>query len=421
MLSLQLQSALLCVGGLLCPGEVAFAQEAQAPATEETPAAAVAPGTAVEEEPIEEVVLRAEMDTQQGREALQRAIGFLLRTQNADGSWATDVCDDLNGLGFAPDSYFAWQQASTALALLAVAHAPRTTETDFALRHGVQWLAGSRMPHRGSIWDVDSTWASLYGFSALVELAQDDRLSAPEVAEPMRRRAMEFYADLEKRQTQDGGWAYYDDPPYTTRPTWATSFCTALVLPALLDAKALDWPVDPTLAVRAQALVERCALPNGAYTYNFNLRPRPFGGESINQVPGSTGRIQVCHWALARAGLERITPDLLAEGLGQFFEYHAYLDMARRRPIPHEGWFANAGYFYFFGHYYAARVIELLPLDQRERWSRRLRYHIAKTLTDEGSCSDFMSTSYEITASTAFAALVLALGLPEIRAVEASQ
>ena len=36
-----------------------------------------------------------------------------------------------------------------------------------------------------------------------------------------------------------GGWAYYDDPPFTKQPTWATSFCTALVLPTLSRAGAV--------------------------------------------------------------------------------------------------------------------------------------------------------------------------------------
>ena len=56
-------------------------------------------------------------------------------------------------------------------------------------------------------------------------------------------------------------------------------------------------------------------------------------------------------------GVERITPEVLREGLENFFRYHQFLDHARTRPIPHEGFNANAGYFYFFGHFYAAKVI----------------------------------------------------------------
>ena len=57
------------------------------------------------------------------------------------------------------------------------------------------------------------------------------------LAEPMRTRALAYWRELEKRQTDQGGWAYYDSRPYSARPTWATSFCTALVLPSMIRAR----------------------------------------------------------------------------------------------------------------------------------------------------------------------------------------
>ena len=32
--------------------------------------------------------------------------------------------------------------------------------------------------------------------------------------------------------------------------------------------------------------------------------------------------------------------------------------IGRKRPIPHESWFAVAGYFFYYGHYYAALCLE---------------------------------------------------------------
>jgi hypothetical protein len=353
-----------------------------------------------------------DLSPESARAALDRCLGFLLSGQNSDGSWGVGVPDDVLELGFALDSYYAWNQAANALVLMALMESPPSAERRRALECGLRWLCETRRAHRGAEWDVDSTWATLYGFTCLVRAAQDPYFGAGAWRERIEGRALEFYADLVLCQTPQGGWAYYDDPPFTHKPTWATSFCTALVLPALLEAGELGWEVDPRVAERARRAVERCALPNGAYDYDVSLIPRPHGGESINQVPGSLGRIQVCNWALARAGVRRITPDVLREGLEWFFAQHAYLDMARQRPIPHEGFFANAGYFYFFGHYYAAQVIGLLPAEERELWHRRLRYHITKTLTAEGSCTDFMSSRYQVNAGTSFAALVLAAGLP---------
>lgn len=352
-----------------------------------------------------------ELGGKEGQTASTLSLVYLLSNQNEDGSWAVGVCDDINELGFAPDTYFAWQQAACGLGTMSLLAAPRTQDVNRALDRAVDWLCSSRMAHRGANWDVDSTWASLYGFTALVAVRKDGRYEGKEQAEAIQRRGLEFYQDLVVRQTIDGGWAYYDDPPFTKKPTWATSFCTALVLPALLDARDLGWPVDDQVIERATALVERCLLPNGAYSYSFNLRPRGHGGESINQVPGSLGRIQVGNWALMRAGSERVDLDAVRAGIRNFFEHHSYLDMARMRPIPHEGWFANAGYFYFFGHYYAAKAIELLPEAEREPWWRKLRYAVAKTLNQDGACSDFMSSGYMITASTSFATMALQMSL----------
>ena len=174
----------------------------------------------------------------------------------------------------------------------------------------------------------------------------------------------------------------------------------------------LAWPIDPVRVDRAEEMVRRCRLPNGAYAYDYRPIQRRLTAESINQVQGSLGRIQVGNWALAVRGVKWMTLDELRTGLEQFFRYHSYLDMARLRPIPHEGWYANAGYFYFFAHYYAARVIELLPEQEREPLRARLRAQVAKTLRPDGSTSDFLTSGYQVVAATSFAALTLELGLP---------
>lgn len=350
----------------------------------------------------------------QAEAALDRSLGYLVGTQHEDGSWGAGVPTDLRELGFAWDTFYAWNQASNSIVLLALLDAPETPERRAALEAGLVWLTEARLAPRGADWDVDSTWASLYGFVAMVSAARDERFADEEWQARLRRRGMQFYRDLEKRQTLLGGWAYYDDPPITRKPTWAVSFCTALVLPALLEAREeLGWEISREVTGRAVGALRRCKLPNGAYTYNVNLRPRGHGGTSINQVPGSLGRIQVCNWALARAGDRSITPDVVREGLEQFFTFHHFMDTTRMKPIPHEGPFANAGYFYFFGHYYAAKAIELLPVEERESWHRRLRHHVTKTQTASGKSSDFLTSGYVENACTAFASLVLSGGLAQ--------
>ena len=111
-----------------------------------------------------------------------------------------------------------------------------------------------------------------------------------------------------------------------------------------------------------------------------------------------------------------MTDDKIREGLGHFFEHHRFLDVARMRPVPHEAYYANAGYFYFFGHYYTALAINELPVAEREAWHAKLRPHLVKCQYDDGSTSDFLHSRYDILASTAYAAMALDLGLPDARA-----
>ena len=47
--------------------------------------------------------------------------------------------------------------------------------------------------------------------------------------------------------------------------------------------------------------------------------------------------------------------------LDRLFARELWLDLGRKRPIPHESWFQVAGYFFYYGHYYAGRCIEHLP------------------------------------------------------------
>jgi hypothetical protein len=273
-------------------------------------------------------------------------------------------------------------------------------------------MCATRTPRRGNDWDVDCVWSGLYGAVALVAAAQDERFRQPPWSDRLAAGARGYLDLLLANQTPTGGWAYYDDPIYSRRPKWATSFCTALVLPALRDALALGWLDDPAVLERAQRYVARCAVPEGAYEYDLNPVPRINGGEHINRLRGSLGRTQVCNWGLREVGERKITDDVLREGLAAFFEHHAYLDVARLRPIPHEAYYYNAGYFYHFGHAYAAYTINLLPADEREAWHARLRPHLVKVQRADGSSTDFLPSATTRTAGTAYLALALALGLP---------
>ncbi len=102
--------------------------------------------------------------------------------------------------------------------------------------------------------------------------------------------------------------------------------------------------------------------------------------------------------------------DTIREGLTAFFKEHKFLDAAFMRPVPHEAYYANAAYFYHFGHYYASLAIEQLPKEERAAWHALLRPELVKTQREDGSLTDFLGTGYLRVASTAFTILALEAG-----------
>lgn len=357
----------------------------------------------------------ATMNEEQARAALARSLAFITTSQNPDGSWCGSAPDSLMELGFSPETYYTWQLGAVELTLMALMQCEETPERRAALDKGMQWFCTTRLPARGDDWDVDYMWPSLYGVVCAVDALDDPRFASAEWQKKIETRGREFMAILERSQVPEGGWGYYDDPPFTNRPKWATSFATATVLTSLEVAGKRGWYADPKLRDRAIAYVAGCALPNGAYEYDLNPIPRAGVGESINSVKGSLGRIQICNWSLRRCGIKSVTDDKLREGLGYFFEHHRFLDVARMRPVPHEAYYANAGYFYFFGHYYCALAINELPQAEREAWHAKLRPHLVKCQYADGSTSDFLHSRYDILASTSYAAMALDLGLAKAK------
>lgn len=343
--------------------------------------------------------------------AIDHAAAFLVGEIREDGSWGDDL-PTLEEIGFALSTFRSWRIASHGIVCMALASLDETPERRLALERAVGWLCDTELPKRDSDWDIDYVWSSLYGFTATVEMLQDPRFQEDPWQGRLKTRAEEFLGVLKQHQAATGGWAYYDDPPFSRQPTWATSFCTALVLPALHAAAGVGIEVPAKVKERALRYLNRCVLPNGAYSYDLDPVVRLNGVEHINLIEGSLGRTQVGNWARRATGDRRVTDEVIREGLAAFFKSHGFLDHARMRPIPHEGFHANAGYFYFFAHYYASKVINLLPEAEREEWHARLRPHLIKTQRKNGSTSDFLDSEYSVNAGTAFLVLALRAGVP---------
>ncbi|KAA3613476.1 MAG: hypothetical protein DWQ01_02835 [Planctomycetota bacterium] len=357
---------------------------------------------------------------------LQQAIQYLLKVQNEDGSWGHWRKPE-SEFWSNPETHKAWQAATTGLACLALMENDSGDEVKLSLNRGLDFLLQNAAVKRPSDWDTDNTWAYVYSLAALTRAGK--YFEGPESQAEQRRKQCQQAGEavleqLYLYQAANGGWAYYAFDTLARRPFWGTSFQTAVAVLAMLEAKELGWKVDEDRLKRAVAAIRSCRLPSGAYTYSVELFPSPGGLEYIDQVKGSLSRIQVCNLALHRASQFKLDPGIpqaeRRRGLELFFKHHRFLDVARKKPIPHEAYYFNSGYFYFFGHYYAAQVLaELAPSDQR-RLAPQLWGEVLKCQEKDGSMWDYYINDFGRPYGTAYGVLTWSHSRPTQRSHQQS-
>jgi hypothetical protein len=347
----------------------------------------------------------AELDS-----AIQRGIDFLLTTQNPDGSWGSARrTKDLNIYAPAPGAHYSYRAATTALcisALIETHAAARSTSAAAALERAEEWLIGFLGKVKRNDTDVlYNVWAHAYGISALREMLDEKPADTARTS-----RIRDIIAQQVHRLAQceyiGGGWGYYDFKYQMAQPSGdPASFTTATALVALRDAQLAGVEVPPLLLKRGLDELKRERKPDSTYLYSRNWWVRPMG--PINEPGGSLGRSQAGNFTLRLFGDERITDAVLTEWLDRLFLRNGWLSIGRKRPVPHESWFLVAGYFYYYGHYYASLCIDQLPEPQRPAY----RSHLARTLLDlqekDGSWWDYPLYNYHQAYGTAFTLMAL--------------
>jgi len=386
--------SLIMAGALQAPGVLAQQSDDTAPPTTATPVPT----------------------TDEVRTSIERGMTFLLKDQNTDGSWggARGAVYTFTGDVWSnPETHRSWKVATTGLCCLALMDVGRTEAAHAAVDRGVDYLLKNVLVKQPNEWDTMNSWAYIYGVQALAAAYGHPQFAQSARREEIRSVTEKALGLLGRFQSLSGGWGYLEfDAPRTSRPQWATSFTTAAGVVAMHDARANGFNVDAGTFERAVRAVKRCLLPSGAYTYSVQPIADPRHSEWIDQIKGSLGRTQCCNLALLMGG-ETIPAPRLKEGLQNLFRYHQFLDIARNRPIPHETYYLNSGYFYYFGHYYAARLIDQLPPADREPFWPLLQHEIIKTQQSDGSMWDYDMHAYHKPYGVAFGIMTLNRSLAE--------
>ncbi|NNJ86939.1 MAG: hypothetical protein HKP20_07195 [Akkermansiaceae bacterium] len=145
--------------------------------------------------------------------------------------------------------------------------------------------------------------------------------------------------------------------------------------------------------------------PDHTYAYSLGLRWRP--RHPVNTPAGSLGRSQVCNAALRKFGDQDITDKVIRNWLTRLFERQGWLDHGRKRPIPHEAPAQVAGYFYYYGHYYASECIHILPENERGPWLKKLATLMVERQEKNGSWWDFPLYNYHYAYGTGYTLTIL--------------
>lgn len=339
-------------------------------------------------------------------QARDAAVRWMVEHQNPDGSWGTiDAARPYQIYLDTQASHDAFGGATSALGVMSLIEASRdNAAAEAALRAGVEHLLS--MPAIGkatgnTFYDI---WAHTYILSAMCRLENDSRFTTEQqrITAVLEREL----AILRQRQSADGGWGYYDFQYVLPNPSGneSTSFNTASVLLALDEARENGHDVDMDMVADAIQCIERMRLPSGAYIYGTYAQYRPTA--PYNMVKGSLGRSQPCNLALHEWGRE-ISLAQLQIGVENLRKDHHYIEIGRGRKRPHEAYYSTSGYYYFYGHYYAGNVIELLHPPVQTELATWLQDVMIDVQDPGGSWFDYPLYGYGHSYGTAYGLLVL--------------
>ncbi|GEM_PF-113692 len=347
-------------------------------------------------------------------QSITRGVAFLLARQNPNGSWGSARnTKGLNIYAPVPGAHHGFRAAVTGLCVAALVESKdRSAEVLQAIRRAEEWFEKELPEVRRATPDaIYNVWGHAFAIQALVRLLEL-RKGEPERVEQLRELLTQQVDLLRRYEAADGGWCYYDFRIGTQHPAGNSNcFVAATALVALHEAQAAGIEVPRQLVDRAIASIHRQRKPDFSYYYSESFRFYPMA--LINRPGGSLGRSQACNFALRIWGDSAVTDQVLEDWLTRLVLRNGWLDMGRKRPIPHESWFAVAGYFFYYGHYYAARCIELLPAEKRPRYQKQLAGILIRLQERDGSWWDYPLYDYHQQYGTAFALMSLIRCLPE--------
>lgn len=313
--------------------------------------------------PMERSNMADQLLTPEVLDRTERALDYLVRTQDPDGGWS--------------DTQFASNTGVTALcclALMSEGSRPRAGRYGRALDRGLEFLLNQVQPS-GVIAGKGSNpygpgYEHAYSTLALL-MAYGDMPWRPQLRDVISRSIQL----LARSQHLDGGWRYQ-----MNREGLSDMSVTANVLWVLRTAKKAGFTVAPESIENGVKFVEACALPDGHFRY------RTFGIVAAPSM-GGTGII-----ALSNHG--QLDHPLIAPARDKIaYEYQRYTieDLKERR-------------YFIFGCFYASLAMYSCGDEYWIPWFQKSATVLADMQRADGEFPDQHDNAIY---STAMAAMVL--------------
>ena len=344
--------------------------------------------------------------------SIDRGVAYLLASQLSDGSWGRSHARRM-GIDTQLSSRADFEMATTALAVQSLIEvgAVDTPEGLAAVERGEAWILKHLPGYRYALdREMFNIWGHAYAIEAILTILEHRPMTDE------RRAEWGTLVDLQIRllvayESSRGGWGYYINHPVKRPPDhWALSFMTASVLITLHEAQEAGFDVPRGTVATGLRALQISRGPDGGFSYSINYLPEHSTGP--NRGAGAMARTHACSLAMRLWGDPLITDDVFTNWLNRFIARIGWIDMERKKPWAHTGEYRTAGYYYYYGMYYAARVLEHLPEDDQPFYKDQLARLLVDRQDGDGTWWDFPLYDYFQGYGTALAIMSLQRCLP---------